>query len=292
MTTAMFKQLGSCSANFFADNQGRVVANVISLKELIEESEESNRAAKDEQRVVLCPTGVTDVESLKDKFPEKFDPEIIREFSGAEVSGRKKNVQGQRLQKYVKCVQLGVSFQDPVKIETYKHFSDVSPSIADGFDVVVLNVGKENMECIKCWIDMICCSLKDFYSVFVVLETQKHLAEVYKCLDSWRDKTDFKILQCMFRKDKSVPKDNINENVTFSVLFGKVTIFRGEISSLNDTVSKDLEKVVSQVPHQLEKLLMLARGRRKLYKSTSPVNREKVLKFSIDTLSVKVSFLK
>ena len=247
MTSAMFKQLGSCAAQFFAENHQRVVSNDISLKELLEESEEINRTAKDEQKVVLCATGVTDFESLKVKFPEKFNPEQIKEFSGAEVFGRKKNAQGHRLQKYVKSVQVGACFQDPVKVESYKHLSDISPSSIGDFDVIVLKVGKDNMEYIKCWIDTICCSLKDSYSVFVVLETQKDLADVYKCLDVWRDKPDFKILQCMFKKDKSVSNDNFNENVTFCVIFGKITVFRGDIPALNDTVSKDLKTVVSQV---------------------------------------------
>ena len=271
LTTAMFRQLGSCSAEFFKDNYERVLSNEMSLKELLVESDHANRTAIDEKKVVSCAGGVDDIDSLKLKFPDKFNPEVIKQFSGAEISGRKRNVQGQRLKNYMKSVEHGVSFKDPIHIETYQHLTDITSAKLESYDVVVLNVCKNNFEFIKCWIDILCSSLKDFYSVFLMLESERDLSEVYRCLDSWKDKTDFQIHQCMFKKEKCVPNsENISENVVFAVLFGKVTIFKGQIFSLNDIISKDLMNLVSQVTPPAGRVAYVSRGDRKVVQIHQP----------------------
>jgi hypothetical protein len=97
--------------------------------------------------------------------------------------------------------------------------------------------------------------------VFLVLESQEDLVEVYQCLNQWKDKPDFKILQCMFRKEKSViNSDHINKNCLFSILFGKVTIFKEKISTLNDVINKDLKKLVSQVTPPGGKVAYVSKG--------------------------------
>ena len=261
LTTTSFKQLGGCSPKFFMDNHVRVVGNQISLKKMLEESDKDNKKAKDELKVVACASGVNDLKTLQTKFPDKFSSESLKQFSGAEPEGRKRNEQGQRLKRYVKCVQLGITYKDPILIETFQHFGDITSEELEKFDVIVLNACKKNKEYIKCWIDCICCSLKEFYSVFLVLESQEDLVEVYQCLNQWKDKPDFKIHQCMFRKEKSVlNSDHINENGTFSILFGKVTIFKDKISILNDVINKDLKKLVSQVTPPGGKVAYVSKG--------------------------------
>ena len=261
LTTTSFKQLGGCSPKFFMDNHVRVVCNQISLKKMLEESDKDNKVAKDELKVVACASGVNDLKTLQTKFPGKFSSEALKQFSGAEPEGRKRNEQGHRLKRYVKCVQLGITYKDPIVIGTFQHFGDITSEELEKFDVIVLNACKKNKEYIKCWIDCICCSLKEFYSVFLVLESQEDLVEIYQCLNQWKDKPDFKIQQCIFRKEKSVlNSDHINENCTFSILFGKVTIFKDNISTLNDVINKDLKKLVSQVTPPGGKVAYVSKG--------------------------------
>ena len=265
LTTTSFRQLGGCSAEFFMENHDRVVANQISLKKMLEESDKGNEVAKDELKVVSCASGVSDLKTLQSKYPEKFSAEVLKQFAGAEPEGRKRNEQGQRLKRYVKCVQLAITYKDPILIETFQHFGDITSQVLEKFDVVVLNACKKNKEYIKCWIDCICCSLKEFYSVFLVLESQEDLVEVYQCLHQWKDKPDFKIYQCMFKKEKSATNsDHINENATFSVLFGKVTIFKDKILTVNDVISKDLKKLVSQVTPPGGKVAYVSKGDKKV----------------------------
>ena len=202
LTTTLFRQLGSCPPQFFLDHYEEVADNKLSLKELLEASSKANSVTQDEKKVMACAVGVKDIGSLQEKFPGKFNSDCLKQFSGAEVFGRKRNYQGLRLKQYIKSVQLGVTFDEAVKVETYQHLSDLD--LTD-FDVVVLNVCESNFECIKSLIDIICCSLKESFSVFLILESQNSLADLYQCLLPWKNKPDFKIYQCLFRKEKSVP---------------------------------------------------------------------------------------
>ena len=262
LTTSLFRQLGSCPPQFFMDHCDQVIENKMSMKELLEASSKANRATNDEKKVIACAVGVKDIESLQEKFPGKFNPECLQQFSGAEVYGRKRNYQGLRLKQYVKSVQLGVTFDEAIKVEIFQHLSDLDLS---EFDVVVLNVCDKNFEYIKSIIDIICCSLKESFSVILLLESQNSLAALYQCLLPWKDKPDFKIYQCLFKKEKSVPsRDCVDENLNFSLLFGKVTIFKDHISSLNDALSKDLKKLVSQVSPPGGKVAYVSKGDKKV----------------------------
>ena len=248
MSTTMFRQLGGCSPQYFLDNHVKVLENIISLKELLEASDKSNRSAKEKQKVVTCADGVFDIASLQTKYPNKFSSEALEQFAGAEPYGRNKNPQGQRLKQYVKCVQIGRTYDDPIQIDKIEHFSDVSSTELENFDVVILNVCKDNVEFVKCCIDSLCCSIKDFYSVFLVLDSQDDLVEVYQWLQTWKEKPEFKIQQLLFRKEKSFPSsENINENATFCILFGKVTVFKDQLFALNDDIRKDLKNLVAKV---------------------------------------------
>ena len=269
LTKAMFRQIGNCSPGFFQDWHEKVLSNEVSLRELLEKSDESNKIAKAEMKVVSCAGGSEDINSLKRKFPDKFNREVVKKFVGAEVTGKKRNVQGQLLKNYVKSVQLGKPFKEAVKFETFEHFSELNSDKFEGFDVIVLNVFKDNMEFVKYWIDTLSqsCSVKDHFSIFLILEHEKELKEVYKALYFWKDKTDFQILQCMFRKERSEPNlESINENVIFSVLFGKVNIFKGELLSLNGLIDNDLVKVISKVTPPSGKVAYVSRGDSKVVK--------------------------
>jgi hypothetical protein len=133
--------------------------------------------------------------------------------------------------------------------------------------VIVLNVCKENFELVKCWIDYMCCSTKEFYSVLVILESETYLKDIYKSLDTYKDKPEFKIHLCMFKQEKSAENsENVNENVVFSVLFGKVNIFKGPVMSMNDVINKDLLKVVNKVTPPSGKVAYISRGDKKVVK--------------------------
>ena len=121
------------------------------------------------------------------------------------------------------------------------------------------------MDCIKCWIDTLACSFKDNFVVLLILQSEKQLLDMYKCLDTWKDKPDFEIHQCIFKKDKSEKNsENFNENVLYSVIFGRLNIFEGQILALNENIDKDLKKVVSKLTPPSGRVAYLSRGDKKV----------------------------
>ena len=269
LTKASFRQIGSCPAKFFKERSEQVLKNEISLKELLQESEVANKIAKTETKIVNCAGSVDDLSSLKKKFPDKFRPDIVEQFVGAEISGKKKNVQGQRLQNYMKSVKLGIEFKESVLLKTFENWSELNIERLQGYDVIVINVCKANMEYVKYWIDTLstACTVKDYFSAILVLKSESELMEVYKTLECWKDNPDFSIHQCLFKKEKSVPNvEKVNENIVFSVIFGKVNVFVGQILSLNDLISKDLIKVVYQLPPPAGKIAYVSSCDKKIVK--------------------------
>ena len=266
LTKSMFTQLGNCSAALFSELHNQIISNDLSLKELLQKSEQANLLVKTEKKVASC-AGVKDFEALQAKFPEKFNKDIVKSFSGAEIMGRKRNRQGQRLKVYVKSVQLGKPHEEPVKFETYDNWSELSSDKLKCFDVVVLNIGKSNLKCVQYWIDSLSqeCSVKDHFCALLILESEADLGRIYKQLEFWQDKPDFVIKQCLFQNEISVPSlDRMDENATFCVIFGKINIFRDQVSTLNGVIDQQLAKVVVAVTPPSGKVAYVTRGDKKV----------------------------
>ena len=121
----MFRQLGNCSPEFFVDNSEAVLKNEISLRELLKASEDSIKLSNCEKKILACVGTEKDMTSLHKKFPQKFAKEKLKDFTGAEPMGKKRNPQGKRLLNYLKSVQSGKTFDEPVKLEEFQHWSDI-----------------------------------------------------------------------------------------------------------------------------------------------------------------------
>jgi len=266
MTDEMFRQLGDCKPEFFKEHQARVLSNACSLKEILEQSREENKLGMTEKKVVACAAGNESIDSLKKKFPDSFSPDIVKQYTKAEI-GRKRNPLGKRLNNYVKSVQQGSTFEEPVKFKTFQAWGEISTDKLKENDVIVLHVCKDNLEWVKCWIDSLCGSSKDFYSVLVILESESLLQDIYKSLDTWNGKPDFQNHLCIFKKEKSAASsENVNENAIFSVLLGKLNIFKGPLMTLNESLSKDLIKVVEKVTPPSGKVAYVSMGDKKVIK--------------------------
>ena len=111
------------------------------------------------------------------------------------------------------------------------------------------------------------CSTKESYAILVILESEAFLQDIYKALETWKDKPDFRNHMCVFKKQKSTTNsDDINENGVFSILFGKINIFNGPVMSVNDELSKDLIKCVQQVTPPNGKVAYVSKGNHSIVK--------------------------
>ena len=125
MTKAMFRQLGRCKEEYFNEYQENVMSNQISLQTLLDRNEQELNLTKLERNAALV-AGVENTEELKLRYPDKFDSDILVNFVGAEISGKKANKQGDRLQKYIKSVKNGTSFDDPIQLKVCENIFDIT----------------------------------------------------------------------------------------------------------------------------------------------------------------------
>ena len=248
LTKAQFRQLGRCKPDFFDANYERVTRNEISMKDLLIESEKS--IALDKTVCTISQAaGNEDFKALKEKYPNRFDDDSIQKFVGAEVFGRKKNEQGLLLKNYVKRVKEGRDLKESIKLEEINSVFDVNGTKLESYDVIIYNSKTWEEGFVKYLVDYIGCTFKDHISVILILPSERYLPNLMKELESWRNNENFKVSQILFEKGTSVAQTGIvQENITFSVLFGKVNIFQGELFSLtHGTIESELQKVVEKV---------------------------------------------
>ena len=61
----------------------------------------------------------------------------------------------------------------------------------------------------------------------MILPSEEHFQNLLRDLETWRDKDGFVVHMIMFERGINVVGTvKVQENITFSVLFGKVNIFR------------------------------------------------------------------
>ena len=219
-----FRQLGKCKPEFFLENSEKVVRNEMSLIDLVIKSEDSSKLEKTACSVSAA-AGNEDFASLREKYPTRFDENSIRSYVGAEVYGKNKNDQGDRLKEYVKRVTAGLEVKEPVRLEEIKNISEIDHAKLNVYDVIVYNSKNWEPDFIKCLVDFVGCTRKEFLSLLLILPSDKHLLSLMKMLETWVQNENFKVNQILFEKGVTVgPAGSVRENITFSVLFGKLFI--------------------------------------------------------------------
>ena len=263
MTKAMFRQLGRCTEQYFVENFEKVISNTISLQNLLTGNEKILLLLKTERNAALA-AGVDDHEQLKEKYPLKFDQGVLENFLGAEVYGKKANKQGDRLNSYIKSVKTGTTFEDPVKLNICENILDITSEVMDQYDILVLRFDEFPESYIRYLIDHVgvSYSLKETKSVFLVLNCESELLKVLNCLECWREKPNFHVSLCLFEKEDSQVNTNTKakENVTFAVLFGKVTVFKGHMKTAHKDLETNLPKIIEQISPPFAKIAYISVG--------------------------------
>lgn len=262
LTKTLFIQLGNCCYPLFDQLFEKVLNNELSLKELLEKSETYNKKADVESKAVYC-AGVPDFQTLKTAYPGKFSSEILEKFAGAEVIGRKRNAQGNRLENYVKSLKFGKAYEDVVKLESFAHWSDVTVQRIGDADVIVISVSSKNLEAVDYWICELSpkCRNKNHFSAILVIQDQKFLQHIYVSLANWKDIPDFSVRSCILKKNSAKADSNgFCDNSLFCVFFGKINVFKEEILSFYDNIDKGLATMVSALTPPSGKVVYISDG--------------------------------
>ena len=144
MSKTLFRSLSKVPEDVFVESHGKVINNAMSFNELVNVNEGNVLLRKTERNAVLA-AGVDTAEELKKRFP-KFDKELLQNFLGAEVYGKKANKQGELLKNYIKSLKDGKEYEVPLIINECDKIWEIGSELIYGFDIVVvenLNVPKD-----------------------------------------------------------------------------------------------------------------------------------------------------
>ena len=250
LTQTHFRQLGRCKPEFFAECCEKVLRNELSLKDLIEESHKENELEKTFHTVSQLARH-EDINTLKEKYPDKFNDSRLLKYNGSDISVKKGNDLGKLLTNYVKSVIEGREVVEQIVLEEIQSVFDLSGSRLEVFDVVIYRSGLKSwdLEFIKCLADFAGCSRKSQLSVMIIIPSEAQLYDVLQAVETWRANPEFKIHQILFKRSTGAPViGKVQENVAFSILFGKTNIFKDDLNTLQSgTVQSELIKVVKSI---------------------------------------------
>ena len=150
----LFRELGRCKEDYFQENCQAVLSKTVSLQTLLKNSEDMLKLQKTEQNAVLAAGG-NSIQELKDKYPGKFDQGVLENFVGAEVYGKKANLQGDLLKSYAKAIKSGTSFEAPIKLEMCENILEITANVLNIYDVVVFKFDEYSEKYVEYLVDYV-----------------------------------------------------------------------------------------------------------------------------------------
>jgi len=262
----IFKMISKCSAEFFETNYPRVLDRTASLKEILKENEAIVEKEKD-KRIIANEAAVASFDVLQNKYPDKITKDVVKRFSGAIPWGKKRNTAGEVLVKFVKGLD-AEDFKETVLTEHLETILDFGLEKLTEFDIVVFNIKDEHHEYVDTLIDSVAVQRKEYMAVMLVLNSGKEFSRVLAKLEYWSTQNSIQVAQILFEKPNNAGRNEslIEENVVFSVIFGKFHVFKPPLSVLNGTMKASLKDVIDRISPPVPKIAMVLPGKQEIVK--------------------------
>ena len=249
LTKTLFIQLGKVDGKAFAEQCQPVMEGELSLKDLL--GDLSKASGLDANKALVSQTAnYKSLVDLKMSYPGKFDDDILESFHGASSSSGFKNLPGIMLENYVKTVVSDKMSEGSVRSEIIDSIIQVDQEVIDKSDLIVCNIKTVPSPIAESLMASACSTLKDVTAVILLLPDRKAqmwaITEVDKNLCGKPGM--IRVEQIFFDKIKStVGKDQILENVSFGLLFGKFSVSNPPLKIFHGDLKTSLCKVVSDL---------------------------------------------
>ena len=260
MSNVLLKSLAMCSEDYFLANYEEVLGGSISLKDLAENFKLVTDVGK-VYKVLVLMAGEDSVETMKGKYPGKFEFDAMKPFVGAVFNGKVKNMKAVLLENYyisvVSATAEGV--KNPVEFVSYQTVGEVFGDEMNKYDMIVFNIGIMNKEICKEIIQTVLGGDKVFHAALIVFPSEIDNFEVLSYLRSQQAATslvkDFQLVPLLFQK-VATANEPIGENVSYALLFGKLTILKAPLLVCYSDISQLVKVVESVCPPQLSVALI------------------------------------
>ena len=255
----VFRKIAKCDVKFFVQNAKSILDKEASLITVIEESEKAFDKEKAKSSLLQL-SQYKDIATVSVRYPDKFTPEIMKKYAGAEVMGKNRNNAGDRLESYYKSVvnDKEENVKGAVDVEEYKDIRDVTSNLLESYDIVVLNFKKLYEDYVQYVIDAAATTLRDTFAVLILTASGADQKKVLSMTKVWEEKEGFSVTQVFFQKDTpSEGNFEFIENVDHSVLLGKVKNHGENIPVLLDNLEDSLTDLLSKLCPRIAKLAVI-----------------------------------
>merc|ERR1719318_334916 len=206
MTVALFKLLSDCEAEFFEAHYEKILAKEVSVNEVVKSSSTLSKTKSSEVNIAKEANSAS-FEDLKRKYPEKIKENTADKFNGAVTMGKKKNMAGELLKRFVKGLD-NENLVEQVKMEKLDTIFDFDLAKLDEFDLIFINMADDKPNYIDAVIDAIGTQRKEYMAVLLLLHSDKELRRVVAKLDYWSvdvavggpKKSTMDVVQLLFEK--------------------------------------------------------------------------------------------
>ena len=243
----LFKKLAKVDQSYFEVNVPKVLDRELSLKELVLNFEEVQEYEKTQLALIELSQNQT-LQELQQKYPGKFEKEVLDKFKGAVVERSKQNMNGQLLKKYYEAVVADPSSHHSSLVSF--HLLDTLETFIDQrineYDLTVLNIKTNNVDVLmKALNQTLYCS--DLVKTVLILFSSEHdQSSTLSYIRSQSIPSDFLLTQLIFDNDNVKKGKEIIENLKFGILAGKTKIFAPPLDMYNQSLG-NLEDVVSKI---------------------------------------------
>ena len=269
MSKAMFRLLSNCKSDYFEVHWERIMTRQVSFKEVLENSSTVSKYLATKLNIAK-EANIVSFEALKLKYPEKINDNIAKTFAGAVTMGKKRNLAGVLLSRFVKELD-NDKFDEYVKTEELTSITDFGLDMMEEFDVIVYDISDDKPDYVDDLIVAVGLQRKEYKAVLLVLHSDKELRRVISKLDYWnadtagqsgQKKSSMEIVQILFEKKTEGRGDKqlIEENIQYAILFGKFHVFHPPLCVLNNEMKSSLKSVISKISPPLSKIALVQTG--------------------------------
>ena len=246
----LFSKLSKLNSEYFVKNVNRVLDKEISLKTLIEGFNDCLKVEK-VKKLVCQLSNISDIKSLKEKFPGKFKDLVLVRFAGADIEGDVMNEPGRWLTKYVNSVISGSDETADPEVVKFRVLPSLDWFLEEKFnevDVIVFNLNSDSQNvAMSIFERMSNCDKLQF--VLILFDSERCQSSTLSLMRGLKVSSELRIEQIIFNRDKSALSGSgkeISENLYFGILLGTTKVFAPPLDTYNGDLA-NLQIVIAKL---------------------------------------------
>ena len=227
------KRLSKITEEDFVQRQSDVLNYALPLKDLADQAHdkfELQRVSCVLSKIANC----TPVETLRLNYPGSFDDSCLKDYIGALIDGKGKNMKATELSNYYDCVvKTGnkQSSQNPL-FESVNNIKDIfsRSGLVDENNLTIYNIAAIDIDVLNQLIHSVLNGKKFFKAALLLCSSMEQYSTISTFIKSQNTSTvlmsNYKFIPLYFKREKVLCSKKVGENLHFGILFGCFIILK------------------------------------------------------------------